>query len=211
MRRWIERTSDEALVTRAQLGDVEAFDELARRYRPAMTVTADGVLHDRDRASDVVQNALLDAYRDLPSLERRASFGAWLRTTTLRQAYHALRADKARWRDADHLDTALTLACPGLQPAADAERREPGRLVHVALGRISASDADLVRMRYLEDVPVDRIAAYLGLSRDGAKYRLKRATAHLRSALRLLLEGDPNDERVDPQPERGRRRTAAFA
>ncbi len=211
MGRWIERTSDEALVTRAQLGDVEAFDELARRYRPAMTITALGVLRDRDQASDAVQNALLDAYRDLPSLERRAAFGAWLRTTTLRQAYRALRAEKARPGDVDYLDLALTLACPGLQPDSSAERRETGRLVHEALARMSRADADIVRMRYLEDVPVDRIAAYLGLTREGAKYRLKRATAHLRRALRLLMEGDPNDEPVDPQPRRGRRRTAALA
>ena len=59
---------DEILVVAAILGDLTAFDELALRYRPAVIRTAQMIVLTDD-AEDVAQEALLLAFKALPSLE----------------------------------------------------------------------------------------------------------------------------------------------
>jgi DNA-directed RNA polymerase specialized sigma24 family protein len=59
---------DEVLVVAAILGNLDAFGELARRYRAAVVRTAQAVV-GRDDAEDVAQDALLLAFKALPSIE----------------------------------------------------------------------------------------------------------------------------------------------
>ena len=62
---------DEVLVVAAILGDLDAFDELAARYRAAVVRTAQAIV-GREDAEDVAQDALLLAFKALP-IDRRAA------------------------------------------------------------------------------------------------------------------------------------------
>ncbi|MGA9995749.1 MAG: sigma factor, partial [Pyrinomonadaceae bacterium] len=68
---------DDVLVVAAILGDLDAFDELASRYRAAAVRTAQGIV-GRDDAEDVAQESLLLAFKALPSIEEPQKFAAWL-------------------------------------------------------------------------------------------------------------------------------------
>ena len=70
-------TPDELLVIEAIFGDFDAFDELALRYRAAVVRTAQAVV-GRDDSEDVAQDALLLAFKALPSIEDPTKFAAWL-------------------------------------------------------------------------------------------------------------------------------------
>src|SRR5215210_3314699 len=80
-----EETPDELLVVAAILGDLSAFDELALRYRAAVVRTAQAIV-GREDAEDVAQDALLLAFKALPSIEEPAKFAAWLSAITRRRA-----------------------------------------------------------------------------------------------------------------------------
>src|SRR5688572_5643409 len=56
------------LVERARTGDLEAFEELARRSVDRLYVLARLILRDSDRAKDATQEALIAAWRDLAGL-----------------------------------------------------------------------------------------------------------------------------------------------
>ncbi len=56
------------LVERARRGDHDAFAELAGAAISRLDATAWLMLRDTDRAMDAVQNTLLRAWRDLPTL-----------------------------------------------------------------------------------------------------------------------------------------------
>src|SRR5436305_1367675 len=83
-------TPDELLVIEAIFGDFDAFDELALRYRAAVVRTAQAVV-GRDDAEDVAQDALLLAFKALPSIEDPTKFAAWLSAIT---RHRALRFNK---------------------------------------------------------------------------------------------------------------------
>ena len=59
---------DRALVVRAQQGDHDAFERLAAEVAPGLDVVARLITRDPDRAKDAVQDTLIRAWRDLPTL-----------------------------------------------------------------------------------------------------------------------------------------------
>jgi RNA polymerase sigma-70 factor (ECF subfamily) len=77
---------DEVLVVAAILGDLAAFNELALRYRAAVVRLAQTIV-GREDAEDVAQDALLLAFKALPSIEDPARFAAWLMTITRNRAW----------------------------------------------------------------------------------------------------------------------------
>jgi DNA-directed RNA polymerase specialized sigma24 family protein len=66
------------LVERAMHGDQEAFGVLAERSLDRLVGTAGLILRDADAAQDAAQDALIRAWRDLPTLRDPDRFGSWL-------------------------------------------------------------------------------------------------------------------------------------
>jgi RNA polymerase sigma-70 factor (ECF subfamily) len=66
------------LVQRAQQGDRDAFDGLARSAYDRLYATAHRILRDRDAAEDAVQDAIVRCWRDLRGLRDPHRFEAWL-------------------------------------------------------------------------------------------------------------------------------------
>ena len=69
---------DRDLVEAAQRGDQEAFVDLVRLHGDRLYAIAHRILRDVDRAEDALQDALVIAWRDLPSLRDPDRFGGWI-------------------------------------------------------------------------------------------------------------------------------------
>src|SRR3954465_13928678 len=65
-------------VRRAQRGDRDAFDQLARHYRASLLALAFFRTSDLEAAEDLVQEVLTRAWQKLPTLEEPASFAPWI-------------------------------------------------------------------------------------------------------------------------------------
>ena len=68
---------DQELVGRARRGDREAYEALARASADRLYAIAWQITRDRDRADDAVQQALVEIWRDLPSLRDASRFDSW--------------------------------------------------------------------------------------------------------------------------------------
>ena len=66
------------LVERARTGDHDAFAELAGAAISRLDAAAWLILRDAEQAKDAVQNALVRAWRDLPTLRDPDRFDAWI-------------------------------------------------------------------------------------------------------------------------------------
>ena len=94
---------DETLVLAAALGDLRSFDVLALRYRSAAYRVAQ-VVAGNELAEDVVQEALLLAFKALPSIEEPSKFASWLYAITRHIALrmsHRSREESRRLVDLD--------------------------------------------------------------------------------------------------------------
>jgi RNA polymerase sigma-70 factor (ECF subfamily) len=73
-----------ALVERAQGGDRDAYEQLARGAARRLFLIASRILRDTDAAEDAVQQTLVAIWRDLPSLRDPQRFDAWTYRMVLR-------------------------------------------------------------------------------------------------------------------------------
>src|ERR1044072_5609597 len=97
---------DELLVVAAILGNLEAFEELVIRYRPAVVRLARTIV-GADHAEDVAQESLLLAFKALPGIEEPKKFPAWLSAITRNRALRLGKTEALQSKRQVALDEAL--------------------------------------------------------------------------------------------------------
>src|ERR1044072_761143 len=86
---------DELLVVAAILGNLEAFEQLVVRYRPAVVRLARTIV-GTDYAEDIAQDSLLLAFKALPTIEEPRKFAAWLSAITRHRALRFSKSETTR-------------------------------------------------------------------------------------------------------------------
>lgn len=175
------RTRDDipaAVLCAARRGDHAAFTEIVDRYEPHLRALVCHVIQDRDQVEDVLQDALLRAYRALPAFRGNAALGTWLHriayTTSLE---HARR--RARLREAPE-SAAAERASSAPDMGDDLALRE---VVARALTALSAEQRLTLLLVDREGLDYREVAAIMGVSAGTVCSRLVRARARLRMAL----------------------------
>jgi RNA polymerase sigma-70 factor (ECF subfamily) len=168
------------LVERARQGDHEAFAELARAALPRLDATERLLLRNVDWAKDAVQETLVRAWRDLPSLRDPDRFDAWLYRLLVRAS-----TDEARRHRRRRLEVELTpIHHPAIADSAlsVAERDALER----GFRRLDPEQRALIVLHHYLDLPLPEVAETLRIPLGTAKSRLHRAL----SAMRASLEAD---------------------
>lgn len=182
------------LVTSAQDGDREAFDELVRRTHADTYTLAYRLTGNEEDARDVVQEAYLRAYRGLHRFRGDSQFTTWLyRITANCAATHLGKRNRHRHSDIDD-ETALVDDRPESDPELQADAGMLRSRVSAALEELPPKLRAVVVLRDVYDLPHDAIAAELGITETAAKVRLHRARHKLRERL-FPMKGE--DEEVD--------------
>jgi len=186
-------TPDEVLVVAAMLGDLGAFETLALRYRSGVVRAAQAIV-GRDDAEDVAQEALLLAFRALPSLEEPGKFAAWLFAVTRHSALRFDKRERARSRGQVAMDDLLLERIPALSgPMMGGDEEEE---MQTTLESISSDYALALRLHFLDAMPLKRIAAFLGVSLATAKWRVHRGKKLLRERIKLQQRNESNGKRA---------------
>lgn len=166
---------DPGLVERAQHGDRDAYAQLATASSGRLFGVALRVLRDREAAGDALQAALVAIWRYLPELRDPAAYESW----SYRIALNACRTVRRRSR------TALaTTDLPDDLSVADSELSVATRdELERAFARLTLDQRSVLVLHYYRDLPVDAIAAALGVSSGTVKSRLHGARNAMRAAL----------------------------
>jgi len=174
--------SDEDLIDRAQAGDVDAYEQLVRRYRDVAVRTAYMVAGRAD-AEDAAQDAFVKAYAALARFRREAPFRPWLLRIVANEARNRRRSAGRR--------AALALRAEASRPPGDAAPSPEGAAVEhddrrelvEALNEMSEDDRLVIAYRYFLDLPEAEMAEALGVPRGTVKSRLSRALGRLRERM----------------------------
>ena len=164
------------LIERARNGDRDAFGTLTASSIDRLYAIAVRVVHDRDRAEDAVQSALLKAWRDLPSLRDPARFEAWLYRLLLRACY-----DEARRQRVFAASVKVVSVEPGEADGSGrfADRDEMER----AFRRLPIDQRAVIVLHHYQGLPLNQVAATLGIPVGTARSRLHDALRTLRAAV----------------------------
>jgi RNA polymerase sigma-70 factor (ECF subfamily) len=171
---------DEVLVVAAIVGDLRAFDQLVLRYRAAVMRVAAGIV-GREHAEDVAQDAWLLAFKALPSIEEPQKFAAWLSAITRHRATRFGQREGRLQSKRVALDEVLiekleALSPPPIDRIEDRELRE-------TLESLPADHALVLKLRILDEMPLERVAAFLGAPLTTVKWRLHQGKKLLRERL----------------------------
>ena len=181
------------LVERARRGDHDAFAALAGAAISRLDGAAWLILRDVEQAKDAVQNALVRAWRDLPTLRNPDAFDAWLNRLVVRACIDEARRLRRHRVDVEMTDLNLAMpSIPGFESAiADRDQLERGFL------RLTPELRAVIVLHHYLDLPMPAVAASLGIPEGTAKSRLHRALGQLRAALDA-------DARLGPDLPEGR-------
>jgi len=177
---------DEVLVLGAILGNLEAFEQLVLRYRPAVVRLARTVV-GADDAEDVAQDSLLLAFKALPTIEEPSRFGAWLSAITRHRALRFSQSEDKHLRKRVALDEALLEQIGSLATPAtirlNVEKNERDELMNSAIDSLPQDYAMPLRLHFFDDMPLKRIAAFMGLPLSTIKWRIHQGKKLMRAKL----------------------------
>jgi RNA polymerase sigma-70 factor (ECF subfamily) len=163
-----------------------ALDQLLASLRPELLRFAWWLSRDRNVAEDVVQEAMLRAWRSRDALKDPAAARGWLLTIVRRE--HARLYERKRLEIVD-LDEVI--AAEDTQLAADGDEMVGLRL---AMTQLPDDYRIPLVMQVLGGFTADEIAQELALSTAAVLTRLFRARNRLRSIYGLLPAPDALDE-----------------
>jgi len=193
------RPDEATLLAGLRAGDADSFENLVRTWCNQMLAVARRIVGNEEDAKDCVQEAFLNAFRNVTNFEGRSALGTWLHRIVVNCALMKVRS---------------RVHCPqelldDVLPQFDATGHRVGRLTHFPspveelaeraevrelVQRSIALLPDLYRvvlvLRDIEGYDTVEAAQLLDVSEAALKVRLHRARLALKKLIEPLLRGE---------------------
>lgn len=176
--------TEKELIALVLAGRTDAFEPLVAPHRGPLLALASRLTQNREEALDVVQEALLRAYRSLSSFDPSRSFRNWLFQIAANEARDRYRK---RTRELAAFPEAAGRAPAAAGPEADHDRSELREGVMRAMASLSPREREVFVLRDLEDLDIRETSRALGCSGLAVRAHLSKARKKLREAIRRDL------------------------
>jgi len=177
---------DAATVERARHGEVEAFEELVRRYEHRIVNYVRALVSRSADAEDVAQEVFLRAYRGLRSFRGQSSFKTWLYQIAMNTARtHLTRRGRQMEDTVGRFDEEGPGGPRMMASSEDLEMQVLQRdRIDRALAQLPDEQRQVIVLRDIEGFEYLEIARLLGIPIGTVESRIFRARARLRELLR---------------------------
>ena len=174
-------SGDGKLLQRIAAGDKDAFTELYRRLQRPLFGFLVKLVREREMAEELVNEALLDVWRQAGRFEGKSSASTWIYSIAHHKAVSRLRRIREYALDEEAAEKIEDDA-----PLADMrlEEDEMARLLKVTIGKLSFDHREVIQLAYYQEFSVQEIAEVLDLPENTVKTRM----FYARQRLRALLE-----------------------
>jgi RNA polymerase sigma-70 factor (ECF subfamily) len=174
-----------ALLDRAARGEVEPFDAILRPRLERLCRIAMAITRSEADARDALQEASIQAWRQLPKLRDRTRFDAWLSQIVVNACRGLLRGQKRRRVREIEVDVMAEGMAEINSPTAGApDAIAETEAVQRAFLRLGPDARALIALHYVDQRPLAEIARILGIPVGTVKWRLFRARRILDGALK---------------------------
>jgi RNA polymerase sigma-70 factor (ECF subfamily) len=187
---------DAALMLRVKRGDMQAFEELANKYKQPIVNLMYRMLRDMDEAEDLAQNVFIRVFQSAGRYEVSARFSTWIFTIARRLCLNEIR------RRGRHLAESLesSQSDSGEQPPRQYEDLKtfspPEAFLHGELEeKVQQAVAELPDKQRLaialcrqDELSYEEIAVVLGCSLSATKSLIHRARETLKEKLKPYLQ-----------------------
>jgi len=168
----------EELIARCKAGDRDAHFRLYKLYSKAMYNVGLRITHSEEEAEDVLQEAFINAFRNIDSYRGDATFGAWLKRIVVNKAINAVNRKKHDpIPDDDRWDVAEE------EPVAEYGEGLTVERVKRCIEELPDGYRMVLSLYLLEGYDHQEIAEIMGITESTSKSQLNRAKAKLRELL----------------------------
>jgi RNA polymerase sigma factor (sigma-70 family) len=181
---------ERALVSRAQAGEVEAYDELVRRHQERVYATIYHMTSHHEDAADLTQETFVKAFRALKSFKGDSSFFTWLYRIAVNKTINHLKQRKHRGQvslnDLDvnaENDPDLVALVSERTPRREASLRELQERLNMAMQRLSEEHRMVVTLHDIQGLKHEEIAGIMKCNIGTVRSRLFYARQQLQAFL----------------------------
>jgi RNA polymerase sigma-70 factor, ECF subfamily len=187
--------SDDVLVGYARTKDVAAFEELVGRYQEKLYRLAMRFVRNENDAKEILQDALLLAWQNLPGFEGRARFSSWMFRVTVNSSLMFLRsrnrhplimlddAEPGALNESTEYSAQGTAADWSQQPDDRLQSKELRRHIQKVVDALPDGLRTVFLLRDVDGLSTEETAELLNLSLPAVKTRLHRSRLSLREAI----------------------------
>ena len=193
-----EEEDEQALIAQAASGDHSSFQRLVEKHQGRMFSVALQFTRDHDSAEELVQEALVRAWTNLPRFQGGAKFFTWVY-----RIMHNLNIDqhrrRARRKTGEYDDgVARNVVDHGVghagQPLEDGlkstHRGQLRALIDQGLEQISEDHRTIIVLREVEELSYEEIAQAIGVPKGTVMSRLFHARRKLLEVLKPMLDAE---------------------
>jgi RNA polymerase sigma-70 factor, ECF subfamily len=178
----LQELDDDTLIQETLKGHREAFGHLIRKYSNPLYDLACRILGNPQEAEDVLQDAMVVAYKHLSGFKHRARFSTWLYTIVLNHVRNRLRRNKTiRWHSLDASPSPDQDSPPPEMPdrgpsvQSMTENRLTLEAVEKVVETLPFEYRSIFILHYMQNQPILDIAKRLGRPSGTIKVYLHRA------------------------------------
>ena len=176
--------AEKELLARARAGDQAAFGELCKRSEPRLLRMARHIVRNEEDAQDAVQEALLNAFRNLSAFDERSSFFTWATRIAINSSLMQLRKRRHFFlKFTDYAPDDLAVKDPSAGPEALLAEKDEQRLLHEAIRSLPRKLRVVVELKQFQERSIEETASVLSITCPAAKARFFRAKEMLKNRL----------------------------
>lgn len=184
----LHSTPDEELARRIQKGDSEPLAILMERYEPKLLRYGRKFLSGGEDIEDIVQEVFLSVYQNIQSYDPSRGFSPWI----YRIAHNAF-VNELRKRSRQpvrffgfEFDTFVPHPVQEATQVDEREQKEFKQVLEKGLAEISPAYAEILILRYLEELSYQEIADVLRIPLGTVSVRIARGKKALEDAYKKL-------------------------
>ena len=183
---------DVELIHRTLDGDDSAFSELVKKYQKPVHALVWRKIGDFHIAEEITQDTFLKAYQRLGTLKKPQRFTGWLYVIAANNCKMWLRKKRLQTQPLEETDSAQLEKATYSQYVIEEKERTIGEakreVVKQLLATLQESDRTVITLHYFSEMSAAEIGAFLGVSVNTIKSRLRRAQQRLKQEEPIVRE-----------------------
>jgi RNA polymerase sigma-70 factor (ECF subfamily) len=184
--------SDEQLIARFQLGDVQAYDILVRKYKDQLLNFVYRFVGNRTDAEDIVQETFLRVYRNKHMYKEIAKFSTWVYTIAGNLAKTELRRRKRHriFSVSNFVNEERDFDIPDRDhsPERKVDSNMQEKIIQKAIEKLPIKFKEVIILRDIQEFAYEEISQILNIPLGTVKSRVNRGRLKLQEDLKFLFD-----------------------
>ena len=182
--------SDEKLILRFQEGDINAYNELVKRYKDRLLNFVLRYFNNVEQAEDVVQDTLIKLYTHASYYKNVAKFSTWIFTIAKNNALTELRKNKRKKTDSLWTDDGQVIDINSKEESLDSKVQNEIAIdqLNKFLDEIPENFRMAVVLRDFQELSYQEISKILEIPIGTIKSRINRGRIQLAEKMKHFKE-----------------------